>query len=440
MVVPKFWSYVNVPEQQNGATILEQLINDPSLRLSFRKFCDETHADPDIPYDTAEDLLHRLRSGQCHGRNFNHLLWDVKVFSSLAQKPSEASRFLISDGGLTRFTKGSGSESEPSWLAIDPYNSSLYKMAVLSQHPVVYIEKHADRQVIPIYIHSSQSEDEDEKKVVSDDESTATASTSTSTTPLPPKFVMKSQPPSLYLAQAVRVQDDSLISTVAVTGLQLEASFLTSLLSNATSEDQGPSCTSSDISCYLMDTSGYVLASNTEDVRAGDFMGVADPQVMEHFLEKNFFRSRLEYNYQALCPTEINCQTDGVADLPRLFVLNLGQAAVTLLQQLSYGLYALFFSLFMGRVDSVSEYTKQVSEGLHRCTTRTQHWEWADLPSSDIHHDRIDVTCKGIHCVRQLHSYKLKRLNAILVVAETPEWCIQCRPTLIFDGPLEGNF
>ena len=46
-------------------------------------------------------------------------------------------------------------------LKQDPYNSSLYKMAVLSPTPIIYVQKYVDRRVIPIYIHSSSSFSDD---------------------------------------------------------------------------------------------------------------------------------------------------------------------------------------------------------------------------------------------------------------------------------------
>ena len=53
------------------------------------------------------------------------------------------------------------------------------------------------------------------------------------------------------------------------------------------------------------------------------FFGVADPQLMKHLLKKNFFHSKKEFNYQALCPTDINCTTYGAADLPKLFLVTI---------------------------------------------------------------------------------------------------------------------
>lgn len=451
MVVPKFWRYVDVPEQSEPVKILEKIKDDTRLRLAPRKFCDETITNLDFPEDTPETLIDRIQSDICHGRDLNHLLWDLNVLSdpSINKKSSlKQLNFVITDGGATFVNQGSGIDKEPSWISADPYNSSLYKMAVLSPHPVIYLEKHADRQVIPIYIPDSDDEETDkDPNVVSDGtDDDKDKTTSTTPTPPPPELVMQSRPPSLYLAQAVRIKDGVDQSAIGVSGLELKASFLNSLLLNATDADGGqstdqekPNCRNGDISCYLIDNSGYILASNQGQIQVGDFLGVSDPQLLHHFLDKDFFQSRVEYNYQALCPTKIDCQTDGVAELPRIFLASVFQLAASSLQSLSYGLYGLLISWMVTSSEAASEYTKQVTEGLQRCTTKTKHWEWKDTPTSAIHHDRVDLTCKGIHCVRNVHSYKLQSLNAILVVADPPQWCAFCKPKLIFDGPVEGK-
>ena len=84
-----------------------------------------------------------------------------------------------------------------------------------------------------------------------------------------------------------------------------------------------------------------------------------------------------------------------------------------------------------------SEYTKQVTEGLHRCTTQTRHWEWKD--EIERHVGSLDITCQGMHYKRDVYAYKLQKLNAILVFAE-PMLYHTCKIPLVFDGPLEGIF
>jgi len=250
------------------------------------------------------------------------------------------------------------------------------------------------------------------------------------------------RPPSIYLAQSIRIKDGSdQEATVGVSGVEIAPDFLYNMVLNATQIDKaGAADCRNDtlLACYLIDTSGYLLASNQDEASAGDFLGVVDPQVMAHFLEKGLFQSRIEYNYQALCPTEINCQSDGVAELPKIFVLTFVQTLFDLMQQLSHNLFSMiaFSSTLLGTSSAASEYTKQVTEGLHRCTTKTEHWEWKSEDNSS-HRADVEVSCQGNHCIREVHTFKLKNLNGIFVLADPPQSCSHCKPSLIFDGPLE---
>ena len=84
---------------------------------------------------------------------------------------------------------------------------------------------------------------------------------------------------------------------------------------------------------------------------------------MKYFLDKDYFTSTVEYNYQALCPTEIVCVTDGASDLPRIFVVHFFHSLMSILQTLNQSLFALFALVLTNQVpvsESVSEYTNQV--------------------------------------------------------------------------------
>ena len=112
---------------------------------------------------------------------------------------------------------------------------------------------------------------------------------------------MQTSPPAMYLSRSVKLRDNDKETIVAVSGVELSRHFWQDLMQNTTD------CSDQNLSCYLLDTSGYVLASNRADkeVQTGDFLGRADAQIMEHFVQQGFFRNRTEYNYQALCPTQI---------------------------------------------------------------------------------------------------------------------------------------
>ena len=176
-----------------------------------------------------------------------------------------------------------------------------------------------------------------------------------------------------------------------------------------------------------------------EIVQAGDFLGRVDSQIMDHFVQKGFFLSQSEFNYQALCPTKIDCKTENAANAnltPKVFVSNLIYGLGNLLKDLSVLMYALTGLNLPYAYAGTSEYTKQVTEGLHRCTTQTRHWEWKD--EIERHVGSLDITCQGMHYKRDVFAYKLQKLNAILVFAE-PMLHHTCKIPLIFDGPLEGN-
>ena len=149
-----------------------------------------------------------------------------------------------------------------------------------------------------------------------------------------PNFVIQVKQPTLYLAQKIRISDgkqseNKTYTTVGVSGIALSKDFLRNILfkaSEAPANSNELDCKNfkHNLLCYLVDTSGYILASNQDErVPVGDFFGVADPQLMKHLLKKNFFHSKKEFNYQALCPTDINCTTDGAADLPKLFLVTI---------------------------------------------------------------------------------------------------------------------
>jgi hypothetical protein len=446
VAIPQFWNFILVPEQLDEKGILQRMTS-PSVKLAPWKFCDESKEDEDVGPDTVDIMLDKLNSDLCHGRDFNHLLWDFKVvfdrFNSFKPVGIDRDRFVMTDGGLVMLIPSS--EESKTIPDLNPYNSTLYKLAILSDTPVLSVQTFVNRQVIPIYIHASDMDDEehaDDIEMVSDGQPQPDSTSNTTTTP-PPSIVMKARPPTIHLAKAVRVKDGDLETVVGVAGVELSASYLQSLLLNATSNqgDQLDCQNNSDIFCCLIDTSGYVLTSNRDDsdVAVGDFLGVADPQLMHHLLSKDFFTSRVEFNYQALCPTEIDCHTDGVADLPRLFVVSFLRQIWTLVNQLAHSTVvaiALLINLPATEVKSASEYTKQVTEGLHRCTTKSEHWQWGPKAPSKYHHF-VEETCKGNRCERDFHFYRLHHLNGLLIISDPR--CDFCKTVAIFDGPLEGT-
>ena len=103
-------------------------------------------------FSTKSFLQKRLANDTCHGRDLHHLVWDFQTLMSQwsTTKSDERfkMRFAISDGGVILTEENSHNyEKKRSLLTLNPYNSSLYKMAVISRTPIVYIEKATDRLV-----------------------------------------------------------------------------------------------------------------------------------------------------------------------------------------------------------------------------------------------------------------------------------------------------
>ena len=214
--------------------------------------------------------MEKMKHGACHGRDLNHLIWDYKTLKEQVDKKGKEEmrkNFVLTDGGLQLHPDPDSKVKlrQDSVLHLDAYNSSLYKQAVLSPTPVVYIQKFVDRHIVPTYVHSSHLEDDeddnDDDLFVSDDDSSS--STTTTSPPPMPEFVMQTSPPAIYLSKSVKLwQNDKSKrkeTIVAVSGVELTAEFWQGLLYNTT---ECGKMGGDNLFCYLIDTSAYVLASN----------------------------------------------------------------------------------------------------------------------------------------------------------------------------------
>lgn len=214
--------------------------------------------------------MEKMKHGACHGRDLNHLIWDYKTLKEQVDKKGKEEmrkNFVLTDGGLLLHPDPDSKVKlrQDSVLHLDAYNSSLYKQAVLSPTPVVYIQKFVDRHIVPTYVHSSHLEADDDLLVSDeeDDDLTTSPSSSSTTTTSPPEFVMQTSPPAMYLSKSVKLwQNDKSKrkeTTVAVSGVELTAEFWQGLLYNTT---ECGKMGGDNLFCYLIDTSAYVLASN----------------------------------------------------------------------------------------------------------------------------------------------------------------------------------
>lgn len=63
-------------------------------------------------------------------------------------------------------------------------------------------------------------------------------------------------------------------------------------------------CSSERLDCYLLDSSGYVLASKSA-LDTGRFFGEIEGAVMAEMVKAGLFTARKVYDYQALCSEDI---------------------------------------------------------------------------------------------------------------------------------------
>ena len=98
VVVPKFWYHIQVPEQLQAKEMLEEMKKDSTMYLAKRKFCDESIENEDAEHDTPEGMLEKLMAETCHGKDFNHLIWDYQVLSDHWDKNQK--QFVLTDGNF----------------------------------------------------------------------------------------------------------------------------------------------------------------------------------------------------------------------------------------------------------------------------------------------------------------------------------------------------
>ena len=94
---------MDVPEVSEAQDILQRMLKDKKLKLSKRKYCEESQQDEDAEFNSIDDIIDRLKEDACHGRDFNQLLWDYATLSdtwSDMGQPFIYTQFAISDSGV----------------------------------------------------------------------------------------------------------------------------------------------------------------------------------------------------------------------------------------------------------------------------------------------------------------------------------------------------
>ena len=163
-------------------------------------------------------------------------------------------------------------------------------------------------------------------------------------------------PATIHLVKPIKIsssQGSNPEFVAGISGIELSHEYLKEVVMESTKVANTKSeftCANHEkIWCYVIDLSGYILASNQEQkevVNVGDFLGEIDPSLMQHLVEnKTYFDERPEYNYAALCENPIDCDDKisaasfgpltNLLDLPLIFLSTIIQSCFTFLSQLN---------------------------------------------------------------------------------------------------------
>ena len=207
---------------------------------------------------------------------------------------------------------------------VDPYNSTLYRFTYSASTPTLFLQQYTQRQVPSTYGYSRRSPYDDDATGVSDNSEQDDQGVLPSE--FDSDFEFEKQPPTLHLVQPIKVQKEGAEFTAGVSGVQVSSEYVQQLLENSTEHAQKESefsCvkTPDKIRCYLLDLSGYIMASNQPlaQIFVGDFLGVIDPALMRYLVEnRSYFEERPEYNYAALCEDPIDCDSGDTSAAPAI--------------------------------------------------------------------------------------------------------------------------
>lgn len=299
------WNYLEIPANTPLQPIKE-LEGDQTLLAQWKYCSQKTEADLNVTVGTVQNALD---GGLCNTDLARHLAWDAqnakKSFGRTAENRDNAksdSNFFTSDGGLTLFSPPS---SKPDYeaIAINPYNSSMYRLAVSNQKPRIFIKNFISKDLTTRF--AKRKRKHFGVLVVTDIN-------------LKEPLFFKVKPSIVHLTSPVIIEQNGQKYTAGVAGANLKPSFLQQLLLKASSSSTPDEVTcerSEDIVCYLMDESGLIISSNQDLVKVepGDFLGVVDPLLMKELNENiKIFDQQEDWNYQDLCPDELECCSLGV--------------------------------------------------------------------------------------------------------------------------------
>ena len=215
----------------------------------------------------------------------------------------------------------------------NPHNSSLFRKLSSTSEPLFHVTKFMAKTILPI---------EDELEVT-DEEMNPEEEALIEKRHM--EVLTSIQPATVHLAKSIRISKDGEEYMPAITGVNLNESFLKKVLLEKTSvsgQSELKCSNHSELSCILLDHTGHVLGTNQPQVSMGDFLGSIDPELMKHLVEKEkVFLEHKVHDYQALCTNKLECNL-GVRSFvaPTLdLLLHIFMRAVYALQHVSYILF-----------------------------------------------------------------------------------------------------
>ncbi|XP_074646736.1 voltage-dependent calcium channel subunit alpha-2/delta-2-like [Tubulanus polymorphus] len=239
-----------------------------------------------------KDILQNKYRTRCKGQEsemLNNLLLDIRITRLLqtSWKDDQSkqkgagiiSRFIATNGGLTRvFPQSEGIDFEQ---YADPWKASYFQRAFS------YADENPDGFLFAIQ-------------------------------PLPESFNKTAEPnytnPNVMVAKAVKLSNYS-SAKVAVIGAFVTVKKLSNKMVRSVTECKDET----SAVCYLLDRSGFLLASNQPDLEIGRFIGHKnlDPQ-LAYWMYNYSQLSRIEFfDYQATCPKPVEKTSAG----PRSFYI-----------------------------------------------------------------------------------------------------------------------
>ncbi|XP_037069398.1 voltage-dependent calcium channel subunit alpha-2/delta-1-like isoform X2 [Pollicipes pollicipes] len=335
---------------------------------------------PGLTADGAErwqQLSDQLKAGAegCAADLVQHLAWDAKWTGAApeqwqtAQESGVDARFVVTDGGLTRFypvSSGADLSSE-----LDPYRSGLYRHASLTEDLI---------------------------------------------------FRPRAESGRVLAARRIAVASSTGgIYTLAVVGVQYNATWLWERVDRvlaACSEEAG-------VRCWLLDTAGDVVYSSGESRWLGQHLGLEDPELMAALVNATVYKQDVVYNYQGVCrkkrpnASAAPSLADPLRWLNVDLLVDLAAGALSVLDHLRYLLASALLSYQAPAAAALDEFGFEINAFEHSCTQRLARTE---LTRSRRPYQG-ELRCPVSGCVRSFRASLVADTNLVLVAASLPCGC-----------------